>query len=110
MHSTLAFATQLVGDSQSMTMEAAMLGTPSLRCNTFAGRISVLNELEQKYGLTYGFRPDQAEKLLDRLEEMIRRPDLKPEWQQRRKRMLADKVDFAQWMIALVLKELESAG
>ena len=41
-----------IGDSQTMTSEAAVLGVPSLRCNSFAGRISYINEQEFKYGLT----------------------------------------------------------
>jgi len=38
-----------------MTSEAAMLGTPSLKLNSFAGKLSVPNELEQKYQLCYSF-------------------------------------------------------
>ena len=38
-HSLLSFATLFIGDSQTMTSEAAVLGVPALRCNTLAGSI-----------------------------------------------------------------------
>ena len=57
IHSFMAYATIFLGDSQTMTSEAAMLGVPSLRCNSFAGRISYLEEEEHHYDLTFGFRP-----------------------------------------------------
>lgn len=46
-HSLMAYATLFLGDSQTMTSEAAVMGVPSLRCNTFAGKISYLEEQEK---------------------------------------------------------------
>jgi len=104
IHDVLAFATMFVGDSQTMTIEAAVLGTPAIRCNTFVGRLSVLEELEHKYGLTYGFLPEDHERMFARIEDLLARGDLKQEWQGRRDRMLADKVDVAAWIVDLVEK------
>ena len=42
-----------------MAVEAAMLGTPSLRFNDFAGKIGVLEELEHKYELTFAIPPSE---------------------------------------------------
>jgi len=50
VHSLIYYATMLIGDSQTMTSEAAILGTPALKCNTFAGKLSVPNELETNTG------------------------------------------------------------
>jgi predicted glycosyltransferase len=50
-----------------MTHEAALLGTPSVRFNDFYNRIGVLNELENKYGLTYGISPDNPDLLLEKV-------------------------------------------
>ncbi len=61
MHHVLSFASLLICDSQSMSVEAAMLGVPSLRYSSFSGRISVLEELEHQYGLTYGINPEHPE-------------------------------------------------
>ena len=97
-HSLMYYATMLVGDSQTMTSEAAVLGTPAIRCNTFVGRIHYLEEEEHKYGLTYGFRPDQSEAMFQKIEELLSMPNLKQEWQIRRQKMLSEKIDYAQFL------------
>lgn len=101
-HSLIYYATMLIGDSQTMTSEAAVLGTPSVKCNTFAGRLSVPNELERSYGLCYSFLPNQAESFFAKIEELLAMPGLKEEWQQRRQKMLSEKIDvtaFFTWFI-----------
>lgn len=97
-HSLMYYATMLVGDSQTMTSEAAVLGTPAIRCNTFVGRIHYLDEEEHKYGLTYGFRPEQSEEMFKKIEELLFMPNLKEEWQTRRQKMLADKIDYSKFL------------
>lgn len=102
IHHLMAFATMYIGDSQSMAVEAAMLGTPSLRFNDFAGRIGVLEELEHKYNLTFGIQPTHPEQLYAKVEELLKTPDLHEVFQQRRKKMLEDKIDvtaFLTWFI-----------
>lgn len=97
-HSLMYYATMFVGDSQTMTSEAAVLGTPAIRCNTFVGRIHYLEEEEHKYGLTYGFRPEQAESMFQKIENLLSMPNLKEEWQCRRQKMLTEKIDYAQFL------------
>jgi predicted glycosyltransferase len=102
MHSFLAWATLYVGESQTMTSEAAVLGTPALKCNTFAGRLSVPNELEKQYGLCYAFLPEDFDRLLTRIDELLSMEDLKGEWQKRRNTMLKDKIDVTAFLVWLV--------
>jgi predicted glycosyltransferase len=45
-----------IGDSQTMTAEAAVLGTPAIRFNDFVGELSYLEELEYTFDLTYGIK------------------------------------------------------
>lgn len=97
-HSLMYYATMLVGDSQTMTSEAAVLGTPAIRCNTFVGRIHYLEEEEHKYGLTYGFHPEQSEAMFQKIEELLAMPDLKQEWQRRRQKMLSEKIDYSAFL------------
>ena len=97
-HSLIYYSTMLIGDSQTMTSEAAVLGTPAIRCNTFVGRIHYLEEEEHKYGLTYGFRPEQSEEMFKKIEELLSVPNLKEEWQTRRQKMLFEKIDYAQFL------------
>ena len=98
IHSLMYYATMLVGDSQTMTSEAAVLGTPAIKCNSFAGQLSVPNELEQKYGLCYSFLPNQVEAFFSKIEELLTVPDLKMEWSRRRQRMLDEKIDYSQFL------------
>ena len=41
-----------IGDSQSMAIEAALLGTPGIRFNDFNNKIGHLNELKNVYKLS----------------------------------------------------------
>ncbi len=104
IHSLLFYSTMFIGDSQTMTSEAAVLGTPALRCNTFAGRISYLEELEKEYGLTFAYRPEDFELLMIRLEELLAMPDLKGVWQSKRRVMLDQMMNVTTFMIELVEK------
>ena len=93
IHHIMYFATLYLGDSQSMAVEAAMLGTPSIRFNDFAGRIGVLEELEHTYHLTTGIPTSQPDTLYRTVQQLLDTPNLRQEYQTRRQRMLADKID-----------------
>jgi len=54
-HHVLAAADLVVGDSQTLCSEAGVIGTPSIRYNTWAGRHPYQVELEEKWGLTRAF-------------------------------------------------------
>jgi len=110
IHSLMSYSTLFISDSQTMTSEAAVLGVPSLRCNSFAGRISYLEELEHKYGLTYAYQPSEFEKMLDKLEELLSMNDLQEEWQRRRHRMLSDKIDVTAFWVWFVDNYPESVS
>ena len=102
IHHLLSFADLLISDSQSMTVEAAVLGTPSIRFSDFVGRISVLEELESKYGLTCGIRPSNGRQLIQKTREMINTRGLKEEWRRRREKMLAEKIDVTSFFVWLI--------
>lgn len=84
IHHVLAFAELLIGDSQTMTAEAACLGTPSVRFSDFKGRLSYLEALEQEHGLTFGFDTGQRKEMMERVDELLQRPGLKKEWRDKR--------------------------
>ena len=58
IHNVLANADLYVGDSQTMAAEAALLGTPAIRSNSFVGDSDMSNfkMLEKKYGLLRNIR------------------------------------------------------
>jgi predicted glycosyltransferase len=97
-HHALAGARFVLGDSQTMTAEAAVLGTPAIRVNDFVGRISYLRELEE-YGLAFGFRPGREEDALAAVESILSMPDREEAFAARRRRMLAEKIDPLPWFV-----------
>lgn len=99
IHDALYYAHMYIGDSQTMAAEAAVLGTPSLRYNDFAGEISYLEELEKKYELTYGFRTKDSNALFSKVSELLNNLNLKQQWQTRRQHMLTERIDFNTFMI-----------
>lgn len=109
IHSFIYYATMLIGDSQTMTSEAAVLGTAAIRCNSFVGRLSTLEQEEHKYHLTYGFLPEQSEAMFEKIDELLSMPNLKEEWQLRRQRMLQDKIDVTSFFVWFIENYPESA-
>ena len=99
IHSLMYYASLFVGDSQTMTSEAAIMGVPALKCNTFAGKLSVPNELEEKYGLCYAYHPKDFEQLCKHLEDLLTRKDLKEEWSKKRVIFLQDKIDVTSFFV-----------
>lgn len=106
MHHVLSFAKLLISDSQTMTAEAAVLGVPSIRYNSFVGKISYLEELEQRFELTYGYKPGQEKNLIEMLTHLISNKNIKDEWSLKMKKMLTEKIDLNQWTIDFFEKEL----
>lgn len=102
IHSVLYYAQMLIGDSQTMTTEAALLGTPAIRCNTWVGEKDMGNfiELEKKYGLIYNF--DNPQQGIEKAVELIQRPDLKAEWKRKLDVLLSEKIDVTQFMVDFV--------
>ncbi len=102
IHHIMAFASLLVSDSQSMSVEASILGVPNLRYSDFSGKISVLEELENVYGLTKGFKTNESELLISETKRLLSMPDLISTFKSKRLKMLQDKIDvsaFLTWFL-----------
>ena len=100
IHDALYFADLLVGDSQTMTTEAAVLGTPAVRCNSMMGTMGNFDELEEKYDLIYSFKDsDQA---IAKALELIDSKDLKKKWHEKRDRLLKEKIDVTEFITKLI--------
>jgi len=102
MHDLMYFSSLFIGDSQSMAVEAAILGTPGIRFNDFVGKISVLEVLEHKYKLTYGIKSTNTKELFNKITELLAEQNLKEIFQKRRDRLLKEKIDvtaFFTWFI-----------
>lgn len=101
IHHILAYASLYIGDSQSMAVEASMLGTPCLRFNDFVGakKISVLEELDEKYHLTKGISSKEPNLLYSNIDEILAMTDAQKTYQERRKVMLDEKIDVTQFWV-----------
>ena len=88
-------------DSQTMSAEAGVLGTPFIRFNDFVGRISYLDEIENKYNLGYGFKSNQKDKLFEKLETLLSDNKLKERHKINRDKMLSQKIDLTDLMVDL---------
>jgi predicted glycosyltransferase len=100
IHHVLAFTDLFISDSQSMTIEAAILGTPSIRVNTFVGKISVLNEIERKYELSYGI--NNRDKLVELIYKLVENPNLKNDYYEKKNKLLNEKINTTEFLLSLI--------
>lgn len=98
MHHLLAFALLYIGDSQTMAAEAGVLGTPFIRYNSFVGRLSYLDELENKYHLGFGIKPGNSRELFATVKKVLESPGKIDQFQKNREKMLSEKIDVAKFM------------
>ena len=83
IHDVLANADLYVGDSQTMASEAALLGTPAIRSNSFVGENDMSNfkMLENKYSLLLNIRDF---KTVLAVATDLAKDSRKAEWKQKR--------------------------
>ncbi|MBW2107307.1 MAG: DUF354 domain-containing protein [Deltaproteobacteria bacterium] len=106
-HDALAFCSLCITDSQTVAAEAAVLGVPNIRVNTFVGRITYLEELERRYGLTCGFRPHEFRKALLHIRNILENLDeIKRDLQNKREAMLRECVNMADWQWDMIQDRL----
>ena len=98
IHDVLNYAKLVVADTQTITTESAVLGTPVVRFNSFVGKKDMGNfvELENNYQLIFSF--SEPEKAIAKAVELIQVPDLKNKWKEKRNKLLADKIDTTRFL------------
>lgn len=98
MHDVLAFSKLIISDSQTMTIEAALLGTPSIRISTFKNRLSCLQEIEGRLTNALSFHPNSTQAILNAVRESVelncgyRSRNGVVDW------IRSEKIDLAAWM------------
>lgn len=70
-HHLLASADLVVGDSQTVCSEAGVLGTPSLRYNSWAQRLPYQKELQDRWQLTKSFDLNEGEAFFAELDRVL---------------------------------------
>jgi uncharacterized protein len=95
IHHLLAHARLVVGESATMSSEAAVLGVPAVFIAT-TGR-GYTDDEERRYGLVRHFTEDQYDMALSAIEEILTEPAAT--WQAARQRLLDEKIDVTGWMV-----------
>ncbi|MDH3605936.1 MAG: DUF354 domain-containing protein [Acidimicrobiia bacterium] len=95
VHHLLAFADVVVGESATMSSEAAVLGTPAVFIAT-TGR-GYTGDQERRYGLVRSFTPPEFDRAVDTATSMavLSQEDR----HKRRAQLLHDKIDVTAWMV-----------
>lgn len=97
IHDVLSFATLYIGEGATTASECVALGTPAIYVNNLDA--GTLRE-QAKYGLLINKR--NANGILDEAVDLIKRNNLKKEWQKRRQKMLSEKIDVTAFMVWFV--------
>jgi uncharacterized protein len=96
IHHLLAYAQLFVGESATMSSEAAVLGVPAVFIAT-TGR-GYTDDEEKRYGLVRHFTDDQYEEAIAAIEKLS--SDSAREFgQAARERLLGEKIDVTGWMV-----------
>ncbi|QLG48228.1 DUF354 domain-containing protein [Natrinema halophilum] len=107
-HQLLAFADLVVGDVATTTMEAGILGTPTVRISPFAGSSDMGKFLDlEEYGLIRSFPLDREDEAIETIERLYRDPATTEKWQQRREMLLETKIDVTEYLLKQLLDETE---
>jgi predicted glycosyltransferase len=102
IHDAEYYAQLLVTDAGTMLTEAAILGTPGIHCSGYVAKRCYGNfvELDEKYQLIFSYSdPNQA---IAKAVELIKQPELKQQWQEKRQALLADKIDVLKFMVETI--------
>jgi predicted glycosyltransferase len=95
IHHLIAYAQLVVGESATMSSEAAVLGVPAVFIAT-TGR-GYTDDEERRYGLVRHFNDTEYDMAVSVIEELLATP--RSDWQAARQRLLSEKIDVTQWMV-----------
>lgn len=99
IHGFMKKCRMVVGESATMSSEAACLGIPALFISN-TGR-GYTTEQDKKYGLIKHYRLDQWDDIIRQLKKWASQ-DMKEEWQKKRWAMLKDKIEVTDWIVELI--------
>ena len=103
IHSVLAHADLYVGDSQTMATEAALLGTPAIRSNSFVGPNDMTNfiVLEKQYNLLRNIRDYDG--VIATIQDMLQN-SCKQEWETKKEAYFQQVGDANQQIYDIITK------
>lgn len=110
-HDALAEADLVVADTQTVVTEAALLGTPAVRSNSFVGEDDMGNFLElEEQGLVENYQSYEAAR--DRAVELAGDPEAVDRWRHRRDQYVGGLVDLTDLLVDVAKRpdRVESDG
>ncbi len=106
----LNYSSLFVGNLQTMATEAAVLGIPAVRCNSFPGskkEMSNFIELEKEYNLLNNFNYKDKDKAIDRALELFKDKTQKKIHDDRKHKLLSSKIDVTEYMVNFIEKNYQ---
>jgi hypothetical protein len=102
IHDVLYYASLFITDTRTMATEAALLGTPTIRSNAFAGDcdVDIFIELEREFQLPFNLKT--AAEVAAKAVQLLQNPHSKQDWQKKRDRLLERKLDMTALMVSLI--------
>ena len=104
MHHALAFASLFIGEGATMASESALLGTAAIYINTMVPEL--ITEQEKEFGIISVFTGFEG--ILDRVDELLERPELKSETKKLSERLINSKCDVTAFLVSFVEEWPES--
>lgn len=98
IHHIMAFADMYIGDSQTMAIEAGVLGVPFIRFNDFVGRIGLLIKLEDHYKLGFGIRPENEDLLYETVDRLLNMDNRREVFMERRLKLISESINFSDFL------------
>lgn len=101
VHDLMYFADLFVGDVSTMSVESAVLGTPTVRISPFADErdMGKFRMLEDEYGLIYSFHTSQTEQALPVVRSLASDAGVSDEFADRREQLVADSIDVTEYVL-----------
>ena len=97
IHDILFGAEVFIGDSGTMTVEAALLGTPSIMFSSTAKKLGNFISLRDEYSLL--ILCDQNSELLKLTKNLVKNKNYKNVWRARSKKFMNSKINFTEFLI-----------
>lgn len=102
IHDALAYSSLLFGESSTMAEEAAILGIPAFFLNNKSTYYS--KHLEKEYGLLFNYSESESDlrESVRKGIELLNTPGVKQEWQEKRAKLLREKIDVTPFLVWFV--------
>lgn len=104
VHDVLYYADLYVGDSGTMSTEAALLGTPAIRTNTMVGADdeNIFHELENRYELLWSFSDE--DRAFREIKQLVTDGIDGETWAQRRDQLVKEQPNVTERMVDTILE------